>query len=341
MKNTEDAKDTSRAKRTSHKLLIAVLAGILGIEAAVCIAFSATQRSLPDALAAATAFPFEQIGMGLRSLSLVSGAGNALALAIYIALGLIPIVALFILKTKRKLRPEDTLLVLLSLVLLVVLYYMINPGLTYTLPVAMLGEVVGKALMGGIVYSILCGYLILCLARLLLHNKPNKLIGYMILMLGLLGAYCVYMVCGACLNSLVENMTTLRSGNYSSLRHLNISSVFLVLQFIVDVVPYILNVIIVFAALGFLSTLQAESYSEKTLTKATFLSKLCVTALAITVLVNIVFNTLQLVFAQSLMVFNGSVQVPLFSIALVLGTLLLVRFVTDSKQLKDDNEKFI
>lgn len=56
---------------------------------------------------------------------------------------------------------------------------------------------------------------------------------------------------------------------------------------------------------------------------------------------NVGFNLLQLLIADRLRVINGTVQIPLLSIVLVMAALLAAQFVKDGKELKDDNDMFI
>ena len=102
---------------------------LLSIEAAACVLFCILQRSVSGFFSTIVAFPFEQLGEGLRALSLSGGAGNAAAILFYVLLSLIPAGIWLILKKKQKTMPIDFTLFLLSVLLFVVLYYMINPGL--------------------------------------------------------------------------------------------------------------------------------------------------------------------------------------------------------------------
>jgi hypothetical protein len=61
-----------------RKLFVALLV----LEAAACIAFCAARASLSGAFTAAMAFPFEQLGLGLRALSLAGRLGAAAALMV-------------------------------------------------------------------------------------------------------------------------------------------------------------------------------------------------------------------------------------------------------------------
>ena len=315
--------------------------GLLSAEALACVLFCILQTSFTGVFSTVMAFPFEQIGMGLRSLSLSSGAGNAMAIVVYIAVSMLPIAAVPILQKKRKLCAEDGLLGLLSAVLFAVLYVMINPGVISAWTGGMAAQPVGKTILGGMVYSVLCGYIVLRVLRLFSNGGTEKLLRYMSVMLRLLTVLFVYLIFGACFNGLLNSITALQAGNVGNERLLGASYIFLVLQFVVDALPYAFNVLVIFAALRLLAEMRSDRYSAETVAAAGQISRLCATALVAMVLANVGFNLLQLIFAKSLMVINGSVQIPIFPITFVLAALLLTRLVTENKQLKDDNDMFI
>ena len=75
---------------------------LLSIEAAACVLFCILQRSVSGFFSTIVAFPFEQLGVGLRALSLSGGAGNAAAILFYVLLSLIPAGIWLILKKKQK-----------------------------------------------------------------------------------------------------------------------------------------------------------------------------------------------------------------------------------------------
>ena len=318
-----------------------VLVGLLSAEAIACVLFCILQTSFTGVFSAVMAFPFEQIGMGLRLLSLSSGSGNAAAIVIYIAVSLLPIAALVVLRKKRKLCAEDGLLGLLSVVLFAVLYVMINPGVINTWTSGAAPQPVGKAILGGMVYSVLAGYFILRVLRLFSNSETSMLVRYMSVMLSLLNALFVYSIFGAGFNGLLNSIAELRAGNVGNEHLLGASYVFLVLQFVVDTLPGAFNILVVFALLRLLEEMRSDRYSAETVTATRRVSRLCSTALVTMIIANIGFNLLQLIFAKSILVINSSVQIPLFSITFVLAALLLIRLVTENKQLKDDNDLFI
>jgi len=315
--------------------------GVLGIEAVLCIILHILQASFSNAFSTVMAFPFEQIGWGLRILSLSGGPGNAAAIVIYAAVSLLPAGALYVKRKKSRLHIEDGLLVLLSAVLFVVLYHMINPGLISSLTNRAAGASVGKALLGGMVYSVLCGYLILSVLRSFYVGSTDKLFRYMSILLHLLNVLFVFIIFSTCIGNFLDSTASLQAGNMGNEHLLGASRFFLVLQFLTDALPYVMDIFIVFAALRLLREMLADRYSANVVTAARYISRLCAVSLTATVLSNIGLNLLQLLFARSLMDLNILVQIPIFSILFVLAALLLTRFAAQNKQLKDDNDMFI
>lgn len=320
-----------------HKKLCVFLA----CEAVLCILLHSAREILPRAFTAVMAFPFEQIGLGLRALSLSGDTGNIISIVLYTTLCLIPVGILYSLKKVRRLYPEDALLAVLSIVLFAVVYMMINPGLLGPYFGDAAGQSVTKAVLGGMAYSVLIGYAVLRILRLFFHADTGRLQKYLEILLCALNALFVYLAFGAYFSSLMDSFDALRSGNTGNEQSLGMSYLFLVLQYVVNALPYILDVLVVFAALELLDELSADRYSEAAVNASEKLSRLCGMALAVIVISNIGFNLLQLVFIKMLAVMNGSVQIPLISVAFTLAVLLLAQYIKENKQLKDDNDMFI
>ncbi|MEG2037889.1 MAG: hypothetical protein RRZ93_07855, partial [Ruthenibacterium sp.] len=141
---------------------------------------------------------------------------------------------------------------------------------------------------------------------------------YLLLLLALLNALFVYRVFGAGASGLLDAIGTLRAGNTDAAVQLGASYVFLGLRALVDALPYVLDIFVVFAGMRLLRELAENRYGEGAVLAAERLAKLCAWTLGATVLSHAAFNLLQLLFAKALRVVNSSVQLPLFSIAFVL-----------------------
>ena len=318
-----------------------IFRGLLAVEAAACVLVYLLHVPAKDIFPTILAFPFEQIGAGLRALSLSGGFGNVLAIVLYLVVSLLPAGLLFFLRKKQKLHWEDGLLALLSAVLFYILYLMVNPGFIINLLGIAAAPPVGKAILGGMVYSLVIGYLILRVLRLFSAGKLRELERYLFLMLGVLGAIFIFLAFGISVRDLLASISSVQAGNIGNEHLLGTTYVFLAMQYIVNALPYVLSIQVIFAAMRLLDELGKERYSAASVKAAEQLSRFCANALTIMVLTNILFNLLQLLFAKSIMVANHSVQIPVVSILFVLAALLLTRFMMESKQLKDENDQFI
>lgn len=317
--------------------------GLLLAEAVICVVLCVLGNVSGEEIAHIMAFPFAPIGDGLRALSLSGGVGNVVAIILYAGISLFPAGVIFVHVRKKKLHREDWLLVVLIPLLFVVLYEMINPG---TLPLGpmelgMMGTAVRNAMLGCLVYSVLVGYLVLRALRLFFGAGKEKLQGYVSLLLGMLNVMLVYLVFGGCLQKLLQTFQSTKAANQGAEDGLAFTYVFLVLQMLVDALPYVLDILIVFACQHMLKELGKDAYSKDTMEAAGKLAKVCGLSLKITILSTVVFNLLQLLCAKNLRVINGFVNIPILSIILVLTALLVAKLVTEGKRLKDDNDMFI
>ncbi|HHY81299.1 MAG TPA: hypothetical protein GX505_01300 [Clostridiales bacterium] len=314
---------------------------ILVIEAVLCTVLSIMKADFSEGLAVVMAFPFEQVGILLRSLSLSGTIGNIIAIVIYTAICLAPAAIFFTLKKRRRLYFGDGLLILMSAVLFVVQYLMINPGYISSFFGKAIELNISRAVLGGSVYSLICSYFVLRILDLFFDSGTKKLQKYMIILLCLLNVLFVYMFFGSSFSNLLNSIVSLRAQNIGNEHLLGVTYVFLVLQFIVDALPYILDIFVVFASLDLLDEISADFYSYESVKSAGRLSHICRITLVATVLTNTAFNLIQLIFAKRLMVINNSVHIPFLSVIFVLAVLILARYIEENKKLKDYNDMFI
>lgn len=286
------------------------------------------------------AFPFAQIGRGLRALSLTGGAGNVLAVLLYAALCLLPVAALLVLRKRRGFCREDSLLALLSILLFAVLYYMVNPGLVPA-PRGLMDGDAYKSLFGGGVYALLLSYGVLRLLRRFAESDRGRLQQYLIRLLEVLAVVFIYLAFGACFSEFLTALADLQAGNRGNEGALMASYGFLFLRWLAAALPYVLDALVTLAALDLVEAMEVDRYAPAVTAAAEKLSRLCVGSLAATVLVTVGLNLLQLLFLGALYTLHVTVYLPVFSIAFVLGVLLLVQFIGENRQLKEDNDLFI
>lgn len=317
-----------------RKLLIPFLA----LEAALCITLRFTGAAA-DVLTASFSFPFLQIGLGLRALSLAGALGNAVALLLYASLSLLPLAFLFFLHQRRGMKAEDGLLALLSVLLFVALYFMANPGK------ALFGGGSGlygvdRAVLGGTVYAVLVGYAVLRALRAAKEDGTKKLYKLLSLVVGLFAAVFVFALFAVRLGAFLDSIAALKAGNTAG-GGLGLSYAFLALRALTDALPWAFDIVTCFLALELLSAMRVDRYQEAALLAAQRLSRWCVRSLGAAVVANLSFNVLQLIFGSRLHSVMGSLVIPLDSIAFALLALLFARLTAENRTLKSDNELFI
>lgn len=318
----------------------------LFLEAAACILFCILRIGYADLFSKTIAFPFEQIGFGLRMLSLSGPAGNATAIGLYILLGLAPLLAGVVLYSRGKGVRADLLLAGLSLLLFLVLYDMINPGL--------LGLAVpesGEWACGAVFYSAFFGYLVLRVLGVSGSFDIQRLQKGLLRLLWLLAAVFVYAVFGGCFGALISSLQTLRGVGQTAeftvtmpqaaSLSMPLSLLFLILQFFVDALPYILDIRIVFLAVHTVRELEADRYSDGAVLAVAGLADFCVRSLEVSTVVTVAFHILQFVFGKRLYQVHLAIVIPVASVLFVFVILMLARYVQEDQKLKQEHDLII
>jgi len=321
----------SHSLSPKEKTTVALLAAL----AVACIIFVLSPAAPGGILIFIMAFPFAQVGYGLRALSLTGDVGNAVAMVLYALLCISPIISAL---RFRRFKPEDALLPVVSIVLFYVMYQMINPG---RLPFAAGAVEIEQAVLGGIVYSLVLAYCVLRVLRLCGTASSRGLGRYMRVILHLLYVLFVFAVFGIGYGQMLAAFAALRAGNIGNEHLLGTTYVFITLRHVVSALPHVLSMWVVFYALRLIEALGMDQYSDVTLAAVNKLVMVCKWALGVSVLSSAGFNVLQLMFLGRLHVVDSNIHFPVTSILFVLGALLLTQFITENKLLKDENDQFV
>lgn len=316
------------------------LSVFLALEAALCALYVLLGTALPNLFGSIVSFPFKQIGLGLRALSLSGAAGNLAAIVLYAAACLVPAAACVIAARKGKARGEDVLLLLLAVVLFFVLYFSINPHLQ----AKYLGEIqamMGSEMLGIAAWSILAGWAALKILRKCFAAGQENLLDYLKLLLTAIAGFLVLTSFCTGLDGLLDSLENLRSSNTALASRLGMSQVFLILQYLVDILPNVLLCGVIVKAVGLIEEMKQEPYADAVLAGAEALSASCGRMIRLVVTSNILFNVLQLVFMKRLQVVNTVIRLPLTTLTLAVALLLMARFIRAHKELKEENESFI
>lgn len=315
---------------------------ILVIEAAVCVIFCFLQINFSGIFSAMVAFPFEQIGFGLRRLSLSGSLGNIAAILLYILLSGIPCLIWYALKRTRKMLKADYLLFALSALLFIINYYMINPGLiASTIPGT------GKWMLGSVFYSVLAGYLVIRNLKVYSTASLEKLQDGLVMLLGFLNMIFVYIIFGQYLSDLLQAVGSVQTGNDAMLGEIygnvefGVTYFFLGLHYLVNILPYVLDMGIVILGTYALLALKHNRYSDESVRSVNQLAGFCVNALWITAGADVAFNLLQLLFHNRLYQIDIVIHIPVLSMVFVFAVLLVAKYVQENQKLKQDNDLFI
>lgn len=318
---------------------------VLVIEAIACMAFCLLQMNFSNIFSTITAFPFEQIGWGLRNLSLSGPVGNVLAIMLYVLICLIPSAIWYLLRKQQKAYKVDYVLIGTTLLMLIVIYYMINPGLFQA---NVLGT--SKWMLGCTLYSLVFGYLVLRILQTYTAADAEELQKGLKVLLFFLNVVFVYVICGQSLGTLIGSIQKVQSSNSISgietemsgvLSELTLTYLFLVLHYLVNILPYLLDIAVTFLAIRMLDALSEDRYSMASVKAVERLAGFCVKALSLTVVADVVFNILQLVFHSRLYQLDIAIVIPVFSVVFVLAALLFSRYIQEDQKLKQDNDLFI
>lgn len=319
-------------KQLWYKIFLVVIA-----ISCVLLALSGSELSRNYLLVAV--FPLYQIALLLRYLSLSNAIGNGIALLLYFAIASLPAMALLVIRKKRFLVQEDKILIAASIILLIVLYYMINPVL---IPFSSAGNsLIYQAGMCGIVYSILLSYLLLRATRLLAAGNVDQLGQYLKLVLFFVQIYLVLLVFGVSFRSFLNEVHTLQAGNSGATQTLTLSYVFLAIKYFCNSLPDICNMRMIFLIFTLLEQWKNNRYSAETVHASKQLSQFCLRAITLIAVTQLSFNILQLVFQTAIRTISIVVYIPAASLLFLIVTLLINRFVIETKQLKDENDQFI
>lgn len=314
------------------------------MEALFCCLAVVFQVQVSDVFMKTAAMPFAQIGAGLRELSLSGTAGNMAAIVVYVALGLLPCLVYGLLWVKKKTVRTDWLLAGISLLLFQVLYYAVNPGLM-RLPL----QVSVQWLPEGVFYSALSGYLVLRVMCVYSSADIRSLQRGLVYLLCFLDMVFVYTICGYCFGELCSSIRTLQTAGQQMLPatwpagnlSYGISYLFLVLRFLIQAMPYVLDLFVVYFAVCVLEELARDRYSDQAVLAVAKLAGFCTRALELIVLCGVCFNILQMIFADRLYQTNVTVLIPVISVIFVLAVLLAARYIHEDQQLKQENDLFV
>ena len=288
---------------------------------------------LPTVFSSVMAFPFEQVGAALRALALTGNIGNGFALALCIALSILPILSILRHRGEKEYLSENIVLCCMSIAVFITLFSMANPSkLLSAFPYFTVEALpVVKGVMGCTVWSFIILWVILRLVRLFRSGDTNKLLCYLRVALHALCILFVAVIAISCGSALLDSLSTTQK---------SMDNMMAVIRFLASSLPYIFDVAITLSLLTLLDS-YIEKNEDDTVRHAESLSKRCCLALGATAASTTILNVLQLLLSQFLSNISVNIEIPVVSLAFILLILILSRLIVENRKLQSDNDLFI
>ena len=306
----------------------------------LCLIYLLADFSVP-LVSSVMAVHFEQIGMLLRALSLQGGILNGIALMLWAGICLLPLLPVMKEWQDRAKWAEHIVLVILSVVLFVGLYYMVNPGLLFERVPAVLTEAISvgteelsgalKASVSMMIWSVVVCYGVFVLLRLFRAGEKEQLFLYTRRLL--------YVLCGLFAGGMV--LTALEAFTGIRAVQSGLDGVFTGVKALMAALPYAMDIVVTLSAMTVLDALLEDSRSEQVVVAARKLSGICCITLAVVTSAGVALNIIQWLLSKKISNINVHVSIPFMSLAFVLAALLFSRLLEENKQLADENEMFV
>ncbi len=286
-------------------------------------------------------FPFVQIGNLIRKLSLSSPSGNATAWIVYVLFCAWPLLLLGLRIRKRSQNVADMLLVLLSALLFVSIYFMINPGLAVgVLMPAGLGDA-WKMGISSVIYMVALGYIILRMIRRFQTGKTERLLADLEVILVVFAVLLVITLTLSMPFEIMREIEYIEAANTMTGIDFSLTHLFVILRKITIMIPLLYQILIVLAGFDLVQELKIERYSTEVVEKAIHVGNRCKEAIVATVLVSVLINVTQLIAGAKLLHSNYHLEIPLLSILTVIITMLLAKYFAHSVEIKKEMDLFV
>lgn len=299
-------------------------------------------------------FPFEQIGQGLRALSLSGTFGNIVAILLYTALSISPVLYMAYRKRKGRLIREDFFLPFISLCLFVGIYIYINPGYlrNFVAPFAVSDSYL--LAIGSTLWSIIICYVVFRILHDVEHKESIDLLRLMQNLLIIIILLVIWNILGPGLLSLITEIKETAAGNtadafFSELYtensffdgNLNVTCFWLILKYLLDCIPSLLLLWLLFLAKRVVRTLQKDSFSETVIVLCQELGIRCRNIVIVICVLTVAENILQLLCSHFLLTTYYQITIPIYTLLLVFVILLFSKKLSESRTLKLDNDSII
>lgn len=172
------------------------------------------------------------------------------------------------------------------------------------------------------------------------HGKDS---GYNALRILLGACAALYIVAGFGIGTgeLKAEIEAVRAGNTMPGQNLVDTYIFLFFIFAVQALEYTLDACLMIFGIELIKELELDPYSESCVFIAEALSKKSRVYLTTILLSSMALNVAQLLASSRLYNIDATVRIPVFSVALCLGGVVLTRLLGQGKELKEENDLYI
>ena len=310
----------------------------LVLEALLCVALSYMWIGEQDEkLFGILKQPFELLGSGLRHLSLSGTIGNAVAMAIYIAVCLIPVgIALYFVKNKKA-RFEDTILLVLSTLLFRGIYIFVNPGTIAKMKDALITGEMYKIAICTTIVSVIILYVLIKAVRSVDNMKEKKLLTFLKVVCGIAQIIIVGAVFYIGVSDLFANIQKATENN----QYITNTYVLLVFRFLVEQTPNICVFLILTRLMNVAEFIKKGFVSEEAMIAIKSISSVCKKSVMIMMFASVILNIVQLLVIGHVSITHYQVDIPVFQLLLVVVLLIITKIIEESNKIKEDNDLFI
>lgn len=315
---------------------------IYGIEAVICL--MAVIMSISFSVYDLLAFPYGQIGYVLRILSFRGGICNVLAWILYGFLSLIPAAVWGMLRHKGKAVTVDRFLPCFTVLLFFFLYMAVNPSVLFDLTgastqVASVPYLISSCAL--VLDSLVLLYLVIRLLRYCKAQDDRKMIRNLRNFFYLFGFVLVIIIFAKGPGSLMESIEKVKGENTDFAVSLTWTYLFLVLKTLKDFLPAAAEFIPSLLAVRLLYAMEADSYGEETVKAAERLARVSYILLILILGFTACCNLLNLFCQSENYQVSIFVDIPLFYIGFSIVLILISRYLSNGRQLKQDHDLFI
>lgn len=281
--------------------------------------------------------PLEWAGIALRQLSLSGFLGNFTAWLVVAALSALPLLLLKFPKGRGPLSPADLLLPLSSLLILLGLFFSVNPTLVPSLfpQFWCLVGALGTALCGVISWAILR----------LLEPLDRRELGSLADLLARLLVFCALVLVFFTAYEETANFLT-QSQAVPGTDAVDTASPSFTIQFqiflaLASAVPGFLGGGVLLWGSDLTQAMTQGPFEEETLALCEKTAKACRRVATVSVLLSLGVNLFQLLFSSALTTQHFAIQLPLTTLALSAALFLFCRCIQQGKALLDDSRSII